>query len=310
MEFVIICISLLISLLYLNRGKIFLPIKKVIRTTLKRKVAIKTIVQPCDCYAPDLAVPATVRSLRSPKTSVIFDKQHQNVLYEWSPNFSQFYVSGTCSSEDFGSEHTKFRWVLGKSGYLHLYLISSLEKTVFVSGEVRINKDGAIWNVSSFSGTLSLDDDEGDRLHWMKKVPILQECFTVTEITFEEVKVNVRQLLIQLEHYQELANQLLSLKNGNSTSADLMLKTTAGETFPVHANILAARSTAFADKLPKNGSINAENAKQIEIKNISGAVMSIILKYIYSGEISQMEIQTKEVLSAAHQVSEVCWVKR
>ena len=89
------------------------------------------------------------------------------------------------------------------------------------------------------------------------------------------------------------------LENGNFSDFTLIV---GDQRFPVHKSMLAARSPVFAAMF---GHHEMEESKQGEatIKDLEPEVLKEMLKYIYTGKVTQLESMADELLAAADKVS-------
>ncbi|KAL7732626.1 hypothetical protein ACLKA6_013556 [Drosophila palustris] len=80
--------------------------------------------------------------------------------------------------------------------------------------------------------------------------------------------------------------------------ADCEIVTSNGQKIPVHKNILSARSKVFAAMFKHRMQENAENC--VEIKDFSFDVVSELIRFVYTGEAPNLNLEmSAELLAAA-----------
>lgn len=71
--------------------------------------------------------------------------------------------------------------------------------------------------------------------------------------------------------------------------------------FPAHKSILASQSPVFAAMFSHN-ELNEAKDGRVQIVDISVEVMPVFLRYIYTGEIEQIDVYAAELFEAADKV--------
>jgi len=130
---------------------------------------------------------------------------------------------------------------------------------------------------------------KGSRMELMIKISLVEDTPSPQD--------NLKEEASEINRLRNLSENFSNLLVDENSSDFLII--CGDDKFPVHRNVLKARSSFFNGLLRNENNYAENNTGQLVINNMDSGTVKIVIEYIYTGKIKDLESKAVQLLKAA-----------